>query len=86
MELSERLHDRVQLLVAEYAGALPPGRVIAVAVAAAAQARRPGPPPLGGGAALDHWEESARRRLSAEVAEDLARVRRQQSRQGTGAA
>lgn len=76
MELSDVLHHRVQVMVNEYAGALAPGRVIAVAVGAAAQLHRLSVRHRDVGDFLEHWEESARRRLSDQVALELASVRR----------
>lgn len=76
MEMSDALHDRVQVMVNEYSGALAPGRVIAIAVGAAAQLHRRADLPRDTRAFLDHWEESARRRLSDQVAQELASVRR----------
>lgn len=86
MELSDRMHQRVQALVAEYAGALSPGRVIATAVGTAALLRRREPFPDGVDDSLEHWEGSTRRRLSEQVAGDLARVHRSRPVHRTSAA
>lgn len=63
------VHSTVQSLVAEYAGAVAPGRVVAIAVATAVAERRsrPGERVLGTPDALEHWRTRTRRRLTEEV-------------------
>lgn len=86
MELSERLHERVQVMVTEYTGALAPGRVIAIAVGAAAQLHRSGGQQPNSDDFIQVWEDSARRRLGHQVAAELASLRRAQERQRVHAA
>jgi hypothetical protein len=73
--LPQPMHRKTQVLVSEYAGALPAGRVIAVAVAAAMSVdRRRGELGLVGDDVLGRWEERVRRHLCTEVAHDLAQA------------
>jgi len=60
-----QVRQRTQSLVTEYVGAVPPGRVIAIAVTTAREMwRREG----SGSDFLTRWEERVLRRLTDEVA------------------
>lgn len=71
------VHRTVQSLVVEYAGAVAPGRVVALALATAVAERRGGAGWRRSRSApdfLEHWSARTRRRLTEEVATDLART------------
>jgi hypothetical protein len=80
MPLPPPLHHKAQVLVAEYAGAVAPGRVIALAVATAMDVRRTDPSHRTSSAEfLEQWEDRTRRRLWTELAGDLARTSEQRA-------